>query len=171
MRQHDRQGRFIRTPVEDRFWEKVDKTKDCWLWTGDINSAGYGRITDYWQKILVHRFSYELAHGPIPEGMVILHLCDVKLCVRPEHLKVGTYSDNMKDAIAKGRWEPGAATRGKPGRRGTDAPRAKLTDDDIYVIRGRYAAGQDTVRGLAAEFKVSSSLIHAIVTHKIWTHI
>lgn len=98
-------GRYNRTN-EERFWEGVNITDDCWLWTKSLNDDGYGRI---WlrapiSKITgVHRFAYELYNGPIPEGLQVLHKCDVPNCVRREHLFLGTQIDNMKDMSKKGR--------------------------------------------------------------------
>jgi hypothetical protein len=93
------------TPVE-RFWKRVTKMSDgCWLFSGADNGKGYVR---FWANgaIYAHQFSYQLHHGPIPPGMLVLHRCDVRNCVRPEHLFVGTYQDNYDDMIAKGRQVP-----------------------------------------------------------------
>lgn len=97
-----------RRPVADRFWEKVQKTDSCWLWTGGSVPRGYGRFL--WpdgRKGYAHRFSYELANGPVPDGLWVLHCCDNPPCVRPDHLWLGTHADNMHDMAAKGRkWHP-----------------------------------------------------------------
>jgi hypothetical protein len=88
----------------DRFWRRVSVGDDCWLWTGDKNLKGYG--IHYWgqrNRMLAHRFSYELAKGPIPEGLLVCHSCDVPNCVNPDHLWVGTTQDNARDAAAKGK--------------------------------------------------------------------
>src|SRR3990167_8578219 len=88
------------------FWSKVNKTKTCWLWTGG-QEHGYGRVlytTSYsrW-RTRAHRVAWELAYGLIPQGKFVCHACDVKLCVRPSHLFIGTQFDNMRDAARKGR--------------------------------------------------------------------
>jgi len=96
-------GRKLRTPLEERFWPKVDKTGDCWLWTGWRNDEGYGYIRDVGRIVRAHRASYELTQGAIPEGMMVLHKCDNPPCVRPDHLRLGTNGDNMIDMYSKGR--------------------------------------------------------------------
>lgn len=89
--------------VVDRFWAKVEKTDGCWLWRASRSKEdGYGIVTDRGRKILAHRFSWELHNGPIPDGLLVCHTCDVKPCVNPAHLWLGTYSENTKDAFNKG---------------------------------------------------------------------
>ena len=92
-------------PTEERFWKYVDKGDDCWLWTGTLYRNGYGNLWDpaAGRKVLVHRYSYELHNGPIPDGLMVCHSCDVRHCVNPEHLWVGTASDNLGDMAVKGR--------------------------------------------------------------------
>jgi hypothetical protein len=91
-------------PLAERFWEKVDKSGECWLWTGALASNGYGRITPVTGVSAgAHRVSYELHNGPIPKGMMVMHSCDVPSCVNPDHLSLGTAKDNMADMWTKGR--------------------------------------------------------------------
>ena len=92
-------------PVEDRFWAKVDKSGDCWLWTAGTMPRGYGMFTPHGRgsQTYAHRFSYELVNGPVPEGMVVRHTCDVRNCVNPSHLDVGTQADNLRDMKERGR--------------------------------------------------------------------
>lgn len=173
-------GGWERIPPEERFWEKVEKTVDgCWLWRGPIRSNGYGYTTDYWTKILAHRFAWELTVGPISEGKKVLHRCDVRNCVNPDHLWIGTQKENMDDARAKGRMN---YTGPRNPCRGEDSPRAVLTEWDVREIRRLYTPGRVgrpskldpprwSVRDLAEHFGVSSSLIHNIVTRKAWKHI
>ena len=77
------------------FWGKVDKSGDCWLWTGTINLEGYGSIKRNRVRYVSHRVSYEALVGPIPEGYVIDHLCRVRNCVNPEHLEPVTIKENV----------------------------------------------------------------------------
>lgn len=90
--------------IEDRFFQKVEKTESCWLWKGALNSKGYGSFGDgAGKRVSAHRYSYILHHGEIPEGSIVCHTCDVPECVNPEHLWAGTYKDNVADMFAKGR--------------------------------------------------------------------
>lgn len=77
-----------------RFWEKVDTAGECWLWTASVNRKGYGQIRINRILTYVHRFSYELHIGPIPEGLVIDHECRVHRCVNPRHLRAVTSKEN-----------------------------------------------------------------------------
>lgn len=89
--------------VARRFWDKVDKSGDCWLWTAGITAGKYGIISISGKRHYAHRVSWELVNGPVPEGLFVLHKCDVRRCVRPDHLFIGTHDDNMADMMAKGR--------------------------------------------------------------------
>lgn len=84
---------------EQRFWSKVDRGTDdeCWDWKGSTNRYGYGRMRIRGRLYYVHRIVWELFYGPIPEGKLVLHKCDNSLCVNPNHLYIGTQSDNMSD--------------------------------------------------------------------------
>lgn len=89
----------------ERFWAHVEKRgpDDCWLWTGPVISCGYGQVSVKGIAKYAHRLSLEIASGPIPGGLFVLHRCDVPRCVNPAHLFLGTQKDNINDAIAKGR--------------------------------------------------------------------
>jgi len=94
-------------PLEERFWDKVDKSDGCWLWTAALNPDGYGRFVVQMspQKVRgAHRVAWELMNGAIPNGLSVLHQCDTPACVNPEHLFLGTQQDNVADMVAKGRW-------------------------------------------------------------------
>jgi hypothetical protein len=82
--------------VEQRFWRFVDKTDSCWIWTGNL-FQGYGLFSiRSGVPVRAHRFSYELTHGGIADGMELDHLCEVKRCVRPDHLEAVTHAENMR---------------------------------------------------------------------------
>ena len=89
--------------LEERFWEKVNKTIDCWEWIGAIDRHGYGKFSIKYKKYIAHRISWELHNGKIPKGICVLHRCDNRKCMNPEHLWLGTQQDNSDDMIRKGR--------------------------------------------------------------------
>lgn len=98
---------------KESFDASLDRTGECWLWTGSVDKDGYGRVRFGGRRELAHRVAWTLEHGPIPDGMEVRHLvCDNPPCCRPEHLALGTHSDNMRDAAAKGRlWMQRRATK------------------------------------------------------------
>lgn len=92
--------------MDGRFWSKVNKTDTCWFWTASTVGKSTYRYGGFWYKgktVRAHRFSYEETYGPIPKGMKVLHKCDNPLCVRPDHLFLGTDADNNLDRSLKGR--------------------------------------------------------------------
>jgi HNH endonuclease len=93
----------------DRFWDKVEKTPTCWIWTGGTARFGHGlrREDKHLRFAVASRFSWELHFGPVPDGLCVLHHCDNPPCVRPDHLFLGTKADNTADMMAKGRHRHG----------------------------------------------------------------
>lgn len=153
-----------RGPLAERFWLYVDKRKDgeCWEWTGALGPNGYGRTSDRGQNDLVaHRVSYELAHGAIPDGKIIMHSCDNRKCVNPQHLTAGTYLENMQDMIGKGR-------DNHPIRYGESSPRAKLTDANVVEIRSSIGVSDAE---FARRFGVTKAAIRHIRIGITWRHI
>lgn len=113
---------------EERFFEFVhpEPNTGCWLWDGHLNHAGYGKFGYKGENGLAHRASYDMFVAPIPEGLYVLHRCDVPCCVNPEHLFPGTQNDNVQDMEQKKRsYHP----------KGVDHGRAKLTADNVRAIR------------------------------------
>ena len=132
--------------VAERFDQKVVRLPDspgCWLWTGARTTTGYGHMEVGYSYEKAHRVSYELHRGRIPTGLSVLHRCDVRTCVRPDHLFLGSQGDNVRDAVRKGRL---------CGIRGEENARSKLSDHDALEIRRRYARGN--AGDLAQEYGV-----------------
>jgi len=90
-------------PFPERFNAKIDKTGNCWIWTGHIDMWGYGKSNYNGRAGSTHRISWMLNRGDIPIGMCVLHKCDNPSCVNPEHLFLGTHKDNAQDRSSKGR--------------------------------------------------------------------
>jgi hypothetical protein len=139
-----------------RLESKIDKSGDCWLWTGAILPSGYGLINIKQQQYYVHRLIYMLYNGTIPDGMSIRHKCRGK-CVNPEHLEIGTRSENMKDKIRDG-----------TDNRGERNLAAKLTAEKVLEIRSR---SNELESDLAKEFGVSIKTINQIIRRETWKHI
>ena len=160
-----------RTPIEERLWSKVDKTGECWLWTGGANNKGYGVISKgghVSRKMLTHRLSYELAYGPIPAGMAVCHRCDTPLCLRPAHLFLASQAENIADMWQKGR-QAGQFTA--DDARGERNRTARLTTAQVVEIRRRHAQGGITLVALAAEYGVTPNNVGSIVARNTWKHV
>lgn len=141
-----------------RFGSKVTKTGTCWVWTSATAGSGYGffwiggvKRSDY-----AHRIAYQMHKGAIPDGMVVMHSCDNKLCVNPAHLSVGTNTDNMSDSARKGRIAFGVRNGG--GR--------KLTDNSVRRIKSLRGVLGSTKVGRS--FGVASQTIKAIWRGRSW---
>lgn len=154
-------------PVEVRFWRYVAKGPGCWLWQAACADFGYGLIGSSGHMLRAHRLSWEIHHGPIPEGMFVCHRCDVPACVRPDHLFLGTHTDNMRDMIRKGRHRGAVAIETYLGERNG---RSKLTADKVRELRALRDSGE-SLRSLARRFGVSKPSVQAIVSRKNWRHV
>lgn len=115
------------------FWNKVNKTDSCWLWTGAKTTDGYGCFGNgRLGSKRAHRFSWEIDRETIPPNMELCHTCDNPSCVNPEHLFIGTHTDNMRDAARKKKF---------PLRYGTDHPRGKWSDEQVKSMVQLYNSG------------------------------
>jgi hypothetical protein len=153
-------------PATDRFWRYVNKTDGCWLWTGGSRSKkGYGQIGGGGKgakHILAHRLSYEIHKGQIPEGMVVMHSCDNPSCVNPDHLSVGTQSQNILEAFAKGR-----KVCRPPHKFGESHGASKIKElDAIEILKSTEAT-----KIIAAKYGVSKSAIERLRNGKSWKHL
>lgn len=153
--------------IVERFYAKVfccTYDRGCWIWTGyQVKGyGGLGRGTAEDGKDYAHRISWVLHRGPIPPGMHVLHHCDTPLCVRPDHLFLGTCHDNHMDMMAKGRY----ARKNHHGERN---PKHKLTAADVKQIRLLHASGVDE-RTLAKQFGVVHGTVWFIVRNVTWVN-
>jgi hypothetical protein len=146
--------------LAERFWSKVQKADGCWLWTAADNGNGYGVLGHERRNLYAHRLSYELAFGPIPEGLYICHRCDVTRCVNPAHLFAATQLENIRDMMSKGRLKA-------YDRHGERNPRAVMTAARVVELRGLRAAGWTLAR-LAQHFGIGISQAHRISRGLSW---
>lgn len=160
-----------RSRREERFWSHFDKTAappphyadhgPCWLWTGATCGKGYGACGFGLRHAMTHRLAWELTNGPIPAGLWVLHRCDVLRCGNPDHLFLGTLSDNMRDMVAKGR---------------RDYAR-RLTPDIVRAIRDDWqrlpAEPSEYPRQqvLSERYGVAPMTVRDIVHRKTWKHV
>lgn len=151
----------------EKFWPRVDKTSDCWLWQGAHNNCGYGTLWVNGENVTAHRYSALLA-GLVTDVFspkdrtqtgFILHQCDNPGCVNPGHFKIGTYADNQREAYARGR---------RKGYKGADHANAKLSNSQVKEIRERYRKGGIRQVDLAMEYGVSQLCISGVVRGKTY---
>lgn len=149
-----------------RFLQRVQVGNKCWLWSGAQMSSGYGTLRDENQKMEgAHRLVWRMTYGEIPNGLQVLHHCDVKLCVRPSHLFVGTQMDNVADAYAKGRYDTRKFARNQQGEANNYA---KLNARQVSEIRESYKNGV-RVPELVIKYGVTRSSIYYILARKTWS--
>lgn len=151
---------YLNKTTEQRFWEKVKKTKSCWHWMG-TKSRGYGFISISGRMYLVHRYSYMLHYGDIPKGsgwhgICVCHACDNRRCVNPKHLFLGSHDDNIQDAVNKAKFK------------GENAGRAKLSQNQVSQIRFLLDTRIYSHRELAKMFNISRGSIGGIKRGLIW---
>lgn len=132
----------------------IDNDSGCWLWSRAIGSHGYGVVAINNRRVLAHRLFFERAFGEISEGKFVLHRCDNRRCVNPEHLFLGTHRDNMADMKTKGR-----------SLRGEKNPRAKLSDSEVSFARAMRRDGA-LLDDVAAAIGVSSSYASVLCSNK-----
>lgn len=156
-----------------RFWDKVNKHSgvygddgqyptECWEWTASLKN-GYGEIWYIDKRWYAHRLSCVLDGGDLVGDQCVLHRCDNRKCVRPDHLFVGTKGDNNRDTASKGRNRGGS----EPGEA---CGASKLNNDQVLMIRAAYDDGLSQ-RKIARQFGVGRSTVEAIVRRRTWQHI
>jgi hypothetical protein len=146
--------------TREKFFKRVVKTDDCWLWGGDIDKDGYGRFRFHERRIPSHRISWLITGQVIPEDKpIVRHKCRSRSCVNPDHLEVGTQIENMADKIRDGTHICGER-----------CPSAKLTNEEVLEIRRRSAKGEKD-SNLAEAFEVSRRTISFIIKGLSWKHL
>lgn len=134
----------------NRFWEKVDKRGDCWLWMYNCDTSGYGQFRLNRRLWKAHILSFLVAGGILLPGQLVLHECDVPRCVKPEHLFPGTHRDNARDRDSKGRgilpYQIGASAR-------------KVDEHLTELLKAEYATGQYSQRSLAEKHSLTQGTI------------
>ncbi len=150
--------------ADERFYAHVDRggDEDCWLWKAYRNSDGYGVMRRGQRTEHAHRVAWEIASGPVPNGIHVLHHCDNPPCVNPAHLFLGTHQENMDDMYAKGR---------SYAREGEGNSRAVLSEADVLCIRNAHKNGSATTSDLARQYGVGLSTMSGVVRRITWKHI
>lgn len=153
--------------IQERFHRRYDFSMvGCWNWTASATKNGYGNIgwmfNGVRNNILAHRMSYELYNGSIPPELVIRHTCDNTRCVNPNHLILGTYSENQTDMFD--RWRDNKVYGIKQGQ-------AKLTEQQVIDIRSKYIPNVYSMDKLANEYGVRQSTISLIIREISWKHL
>ena len=160
------------TPTE-RFWSKVRKTDTCWLWTACM-IRGYGQVAWNGKPRRAPRVSWEIHNGPVPAGLLVLHRCDTPACVNPAHLFLGTHTDNMRDAKAKGRLSCGDNhyRRKHPEgvERGEASANARFTEADVLAIRTEQRAGLGYKR-IARALNLPVWRVQQVTRGNTWRHV
>jgi hypothetical protein len=143
-----------------KFWAKVDKTGDCWLWRGTTTTEGYGLFSLQGRQVSAHRVSYCLEYEALYDSLCVCHSCDASSCVNPDHLFLGTRGDNARDMSHKGRI-----------CRGERTSTSKLKTEQVVEIKRLLREGLMTKLAISREFLVSEVTIYKIQSGKSWKHV
>jgi hypothetical protein len=144
----------------------VDHATGCWLWQLSLDGGGYGRLSTWLvggvrQTLGAHRAAWEAINGAVPDGLHVLHHCDVRRCCNPDHLFLGTHQDNMRDRESKGRGHQ---------MRGSKTGTSKLTERDVGIIKMLLGLGVKGVR-LGSLFQVTPDAVSKIRKGRNWAHV
>jgi len=144
-------------PLKELFEQHIMPITECgcWFWMASIiksRKPHYGAF----QRDVAHRKAWEIYNGEIPRGFLVLHKCDIPICVNPNHLFLGNQQDNMKDCSQKNRYP-----------KGNQKPNAKLTEDDVIAIRNDHRSSNE----IAKTYKLNPRTISRIKCKERWKHI
>lgn len=147
--------------TRNKFWTNVDKRgpTECWHWTAALSATGYGNYRENYKQYGAHRYAYIDAYGDPGQGVLVRHKCDNRRCVNPNHLETGSYADNNRDTVVRGRSLTGERNHA-----------AKLTEQDVIEMRKRAAAGESN-GVLTDEFGVSRGAVDHAVSGRSWKHL
>ncbi len=151
-------GRIPTSPIS-RFLSKFTKSDECWEWQAGIDQDGYGKFWDGKNRISSHRYSWIFHFGNIPENLFVLHSCDNRKCVRPDHLFLGTNIQNMEDKIKKKRHSFGESNG-----------QSKLKSNQIIEILSNHKNGISS-KTMSNQFTVHKTSINNIIAGRTWKHI
>ena len=150
-----------RVAPEERFRSKYDRGRhetDCWLWNAGQDRLGYGKFLFYGKHQSASRTSWMIHVGPIPQRLCVLHRCDVRACVNPSHLFLGTVKDNATDMVAKGRSTCGERNAG-----------CKISEPDVLAIRKMHGRVTNVVIG--KRFGITNTQVRKIANGCKWSHL
>jgi DNA-binding XRE family transcriptional regulator len=136
--------------------KSVVASNGCWLWKGIPSWDGYCQLQYNWRRMQAHVAAYIAWYGEVPPGLIVMHTCDVRNCVNPEHLRLGTYKSNMEDAVHKGRM----ATKEKNGN-------AKLNNEKVAEIKRLRNEGLSQPK-IARIIGCSNQTVSNVVNNKYW---
>lgn len=145
---------------EEEFWTRCTKVPSgCWNWIG-ATVNGYGSLTRRSKRERANRLAWEFARGPIPKGIQVLHECDNRLCINPDHLFLGTIADNMAHASLHGRVSHGDTHYG-----------AVLTEEDVIGLRDLYSTGTMSHKQIADMCGLNHMTVYDAITRRTWKHV
>lgn len=154
-----KRGAYRKQDIAERFWSKVKRTKDCWLWQASFDRKGYGQfgvgdVENGVRKERAHRMAWILTRGKIPSGFSLLHQCDTPACVNPKHLRLGTQQENQAEMKERNR-----------SARGTRNGQSKLTEAQVKAIR----KSKDSYSALARRFNVHWQTVARAARRETWS--
>jgi len=154
----DSRGVYVRQSISDRLLEAVmvDPNSGCWLWTKSLSEFGYGQISVSGKTTIASRASYRCFVGDIPRGILVLHKCDTRACIRPDHLYLGTIVENTRDKLVRNRTAQGA-----------NHGMAKLTVSDVIAIRN----ASETSEVVAQRYGIGAAAVRLVRARKTWRHV